>query len=150
MKSTQQTTWERDSRKSTSSEVKESWKNEQQYRKKEGKPHIVGYRIQAGARCPHAKPYDGMTFLIEDVFDEPDLLPPYEGCQYGSCKCAYVQARDTVDTARIVLEFGSPELQAKLKTRQTSPVGFEHSSHGGKARAVRNKKKSWLSKFFQS
>jgi len=39
--------------------------------------------------------------------------------------------------ARIVLEFGDPEFQAKLTTRKTSPVGWERSSRGRKARDAR-------------
>lgn len=137
-----QTEWEKASRQSTKREVKESWREEQKYRKKHGKPSIVGYRITAGKNCPHAKPYDGSTFLIEDVYDEPDLLPPYEGCRHDICECTYTPATaDQREKARIILEFGDSELQAKLTTRNTSPVGFEHSSQGGKARSIRAKNK---------
>ena len=137
-----QTDWEKASRQRTKREVNDAWRKEQVYRKKHGKPSIVGYRITAGKNCPHANPYDGSTFLIEDVYDEPDLLPPYEGCRHGTCKCTYAPARaDQRGKARIVLEFGNAELQAKLTTRNTSPVGFEHSSRGGKARNIRAKNK---------
>lgn len=132
--------WEHKSRQSTKRRVSEAWSDERKYRKEFVNPLILGYRITAGKNCPHAKPYDGSTFLIEDVYDEPDLLPPYEGCEYDTCECEYTRVMtDDGGTARIVLEFGNPELQAKLITRNTSAVGFERTSFGGKARAIRAK-----------
>ena len=131
-----QKVWEEASRQRTKRVVNGAWREEQTYRKKHGKPSIVGYRITAGKNCPHAKPYDGSTFLIEDVYDEPDLLPPYDGCKHDACECKYTPATaDQKRKARIVLKFDSLELQAKLITRTKSPVGFEHSSAGEKAGA---------------
>ena len=133
-----QKVWEEASRQRTKRVVNGAWREEQTYRKKHGKPSIVGYRITAGKNCPHAKPYDGSTFLIEDVYDEPDLLPPYDGCKHDACECKYTPATaDQKRKARIVLKFDSLELQAKLITRTKSPVGFEHSSAGEKAHEIR-------------
>lgn len=135
-----QKSWEEEARRKSKRDVREDWREEQAYRTIHSRPLIVGYTIQTGKNCPHAKPYDGSTFLIEDVYDEPDLLPPYNGCKQTSCECKHTRATaDQRGKARIVLEFGNAELQAKLTTRKTSSVGFEHSSQGGKARAVREK-----------
>jgi len=136
----EQKEWERKSRAQTIREVELTWLEEQRYRKKYGKPKTVGYEIIVGKNCSHARVYDGLTFLIEDVYDEPDLLPPYEGCRYETCECTYRRATSARrKKARIVLEFGNAELQAKLTTRYKSPVGFEHTSAGGPARSLRAK-----------
>ena len=137
--SSPQTVWEVTTRKNIKRRAIDDWSDEQKYRKEFGQPLIVGYRIKAGKNCPEAKPYDGFVILIEDVYDEPDLLPPYVGCKFDTCDCEYTRVMsDEGGKVRIVLEFGNPELQAKLKTRRTSPVGYERGSHGRTARGTRD------------
>jgi hypothetical protein len=136
-----QTVWEETSRKGTKHHVNDDWVEEQKYRTECGQPLIVGYRITTGKNCPQAKPFDGSTFLIEDAYDAPDLLPPYGGCNYDTCKCEYTRVMaDDGGRARIVLEFNNPELNAKLVTRRSSPVGWERSSRGRTARGTREVK----------
>jgi len=122
-----QTDWMKETRQDVKTEVKEEWKEERQFRKEFDEPMIVGYTIKAGANCPHAKHLDGLFVLIEDAFDNPDLLPPFENCKHDTCECDYTPARHGEVKGRTkVAQFSDPNIQAKLTTRKTSSVGIEH------------------------
>jgi hypothetical protein len=118
--------WLKESRQDVKEEVREEWKEERQFRKEFGEPMIVGYSINAGPSCPHAKHLEGLLVLIEDAYDNPDLLPPFDECKHDTCECEYTTVMaDEVNKGMQVAEFRDPAMQAKLTTRKKSPVGIE-------------------------
>lgn len=122
-----QADWMKETRQDVKFEVKEEWKEERQFRREFGEPMVVGYTIKAGANCAHAKHLDGLSVLIEDAFDNLDLLPPFDQCRHDTCNCDYTPARHgEVQGGTRVAQFSDPTVQAKLTTRKTSTVGIEH------------------------
>lgn len=118
--------WLKESRQGTKREVSDDWKEERKYRKEFGEPLIVGYSITAGPECPHAKRLEGLIVLIEDAYDNPDLLPPFEECKHDLCECEFSAVmHGEVKKGTRVAEFSDPAMQAKLTTRKTSSVGIE-------------------------
>lgn len=119
--------WLKDSRQDAKREVSDEWKEERKYRKEFGEPLIVGYSITAGPNCPHANHLQGLLVLVEDAYDNPDLLPPFEECRHDHCECEFTTVMaDEVKKGTRVAEFSDPTMQAKLTTRKTSAVGIEH------------------------
>lgn len=123
--------WLKDTRKDRSADVKDDWREERQYRKEFGETETVGYMVQAGPNCPHAKSMEGLLVLIEDANDTPDFLPPYDECRHDSCECEYtsVSASEVRRGARIA-EWSDPAQRAKLKTRKNSPVSVQQKKAG--------------------
>lgn len=120
-----QADWQKQSRQDAKHEVSDEWKEERKYRKEFGEPMIVGYSIKAGPNCPHAKHLAGLLVLIEDAYDNPDLLPPFADCKHDSCECEYIiMMADEVKKGTRIAEFSDKATQAKLTTRKTSPVGI--------------------------
>ncbi len=124
--------WLKESRQCTKQEVGDDWKEERKYRKEFGEPLIVGYSITAGPNCPHAKQLEGLLVLIEDAYDNLDLLPPFEECKHDLCECEFTAVmHGEVKKGTRVAEFNDSRLQAKLTTRRTSPVGIESRKKSG-------------------
>ena len=101
----------------------------EQHRKESGEPFIVGYLIKAGPSCPHAKHREGLLVLLEDAIDTPKLLPPYDECRHDTCECEYtpVRANEVPKKMRVAVST-DPTIQAKQKTRRTSPVALQEKS----------------------
>lgn len=79
--------WFKDSRNAVKSETSQVWKEDRKFRKEFDESLFIGYSIEAGPSCPHAKYREGMLILIEDAYAAPELLPPFDGCRYDSCEC---------------------------------------------------------------
>lgn len=110
--------WLEESRKDNKETVKEDWREEKLFRKEFGDSVFVGYLIEIGEDCIQSQELDGTIVLIEDAFDTPELLPPYDECRHDSCECSFqaVSAEEVPRDAKIA-EWAAPEDQARLKTR---------------------------------
>lgn len=118
--------WLKESKKNTKDEVREDWKAERQYRKEFGEPMVVGYSITPGPEYAHANHFKGLLVLIEDAYDNPDLLPPFDECKHDSCECEFTPVmEDEVKKGTRIAEFSDPAIQAKLTTRKKSPVSIQ-------------------------
>ncbi len=81
--------WFKEMCSSVKEEVREEWKDEKDIRKQYGDTHFVGYLLQIGPKCTDSKHLNGLLVYVEDAFDAPELLPPYETCRFDSCECEY-------------------------------------------------------------
>jgi hypothetical protein len=118
--------WLQDTRKDTRADVRDDWREERSSRKEFGEVHTVGYVIKAGAECIGAQHLNGLLVLIEDANDTPDLLPPFDECNYDTCECEYdAVSPNEVPKGAKVAEWNDPAQQAKLKTRKSSPVAVK-------------------------
>jgi hypothetical protein len=90
---------------------------------------IVGYSVKAGPSCPHAKYLEGLLILIEDAYDTPDILPPFDECRHDSCECEHnLMMANEVPRGTRVAEWADKGQQAKQTTRRTSPVSSQKKS----------------------
>ena len=120
-----QKSWQKETRQDVRRDVSEEWREERKYRKEFGEPMIVGYSITAGPNCPHVKHLQGLLILIEDAYDNPDLLPPFDECKHDLCECEYtIVMADEVKKGTRIAQFSDKATQAKLTTRKTSSVGI--------------------------
>jgi hypothetical protein len=119
-----QADWLKEARQFTKQEVSDDWKEERKYRKEFGEPLIVGYSVTAGPSCPHVKHLEKLLILIEDAYDAPDMLPPFDECKHDTCECQFISVMaDEAKKGTRVAEFSDPAVQAKLTTRKKSLVG---------------------------
>jgi hypothetical protein len=104
-------------------------RDEKQFRKEFGESFTVGYFVKAGPSCPHAKHREGLLVLLEDAYDTPELLPPYDECRHDTCECEYtpVKANEVPKKTRVTVSTNAAT-QAKQKTRRASPVALQKKS----------------------
>lgn len=121
--------WLKESLQEARQQVRDDWKEEKSFRREFKEPLFVGYKVKAGPACPHTKKLEGVLVLIEDAYDMPDMLPPYEECKHDSCECEFeaVMANEVKRGTRVA-EFEDPKVQAKLTTHKTSPVSTQKKS----------------------
>jgi hypothetical protein len=115
--------WLNESRKDNRDNVKDDWKEERSFRKEFGEVLTVGYIIKVGPECITSQHLNGLLVTIEDAYDSPDLLPPFDACRHETCECDYEPVSpNEVPKGTKIAEWSDPEKQAKLKTRLTSLV----------------------------
>lgn len=132
-----QTEWLKECRQDNKSNVADDWREEKKFRREFGEPVTVGYFVTAGPACPHTKKVEGLLVLIEDAYDTPDLLPPYDECRHDSCECEYtIVLANEVPRGTRVAEWDSKADRAKQITRQTSPVSIQKQRRSGCAAVV--------------
>lgn len=126
-----QSDWLKEARRDRVSEVKEDWREEKRARKEFGEPMTVGYMVKAGPACPHAKPFEGLLVLLEDAYDTPDLLPPYNECHHDTCKCDFdpIMAGEVPKGTRVA-EWEDPGQRAKIATREKRKVSTQKGKGG--------------------
>ncbi|MEX2172318.1 MAG: hypothetical protein WD851_23560 [Pirellulales bacterium] len=123
--------WLAESLANTKSEVKDDWKEERKYRKEFGEALILGYQITAGDSCPHTKPLENGLVLIEDAFDNPELLPPFDECRHDSCECDFSSVMGDEAPRRLrIIESSDKSARSKLVTRQNSPYAAKGKTSG--------------------
>jgi hypothetical protein len=121
--------WLKESRDDNRLNVRDDWKDERAFRRQFKEQVTVGYLTKAGKSCPHAKHVDGLLVLIEDAFDTPELLPPFDDCRHDTCECEYtpVSSHEMPRGTRVA-EFVDPKIKAKQTTRRTLPVSSQKKS----------------------
>ncbi len=116
---------------SVKEEVREEWKDEKDIRKQYGDTHFVGYLLQIGPKCTDSKHLNGLLVYVEDAFDAPELLPPYETCRFDSCECEYrAVSSSEVPKGTQVAEAHAAEITSKLKTRASKTAALMANPRG--------------------
>lgn len=106
--------WFAEMRSNIKADVRDDWKGEKEIRRQYGDVHFVGYILKVGPQCTDVRHLNGLLVQIEDAFDAPELLPPYETCSYESCECDYqVVSPSEVPRER---ELPRPMLQQSLRS----------------------------------
>lgn len=123
--------WLQDSRNDNRENVKDDWREERSFRKDFEDIHTVGYLIKVGPACTASKHLDGLLVLIEDAYDTPDLLPPFDECRHDTCECDYESVSpNEVPRGTRTAEWADPEKAKKLRTRSTSSISTNRKSSG--------------------
>lgn len=104
--------WFKEQRDNVKANVRDDWKDEQEFRRDFKEKHMVGYLLKIGPNCPHAAHLQGLLVTLEDARARPDILPPYDGCRHDTCECEYepVSAPEVPKATRVAeLVGGAPE-----------------------------------------
>jgi hypothetical protein len=107
--------WLKEERKDVKTNIKDDWKDEQEFRREFKEKHIVGYLLRIGPNCQHVMHLQGLLVMLEDARENPDMLPPYAGCQQDTCECEYepVSASEVPKGTRVAELIGSTPEQKK-------------------------------------
>ncbi len=81
--------WFKEERDNVKVNIRDDWKDEQEFRREFKEKHTVGYLVKIGPNCPHASHLQGLLVTLEDARAKPNMLPPYDGCRYDTCQCEY-------------------------------------------------------------
>lgn len=81
--------WFKEERDNVKANIRDDWKDEQEFRREFKEKHTVGYLVKIGPDCVHASHIQSLLVLLEDAKTNPDMLPPYDGCCHDTCECEY-------------------------------------------------------------
>ncbi len=81
--------WFKEERDNAKANIRDDWKDEQEFRREFKEKHTIGYLLKIGPNCPNAFHLQGLLVTLEDAKANPDMLPPYDGCRHDTCECEY-------------------------------------------------------------
>lgn len=107
--------WFKEERDNVKANIRDDWKDEQEFRHEFKEKHTVGYLLTIGPNCQHAFHLQGLLVVLEDAKANPDLLPPYDGCLHNACECEYepVSAAEVPRRTRVAEWIGNTPKQKR-------------------------------------
>lgn len=81
--------WFKEERSNVKENIRDDWRDEQEFRRECKEKHTIGYLLKIGPNCTDASHLQGLLVTLEDAKANPDMLPPYDCCRYDTCECDY-------------------------------------------------------------
>lgn len=130
MNQTERIDWLRACEQANSQETEDAWALETEFRMNvsSGEINQYGYLIRICSACQDSSNsgIDGFLVLLEDAYDYPSLLPPYEDCDHDACECEYEDAYSPLTKGTRIFEAKEWAIVAKLKTNRHYPLSYKN------------------------
>ena len=115
--------WMKEQRLEMKELVREDWREEKSFRKEFDEPMFAGYIVHVGQECSADVDFKNLIVLLEDAYDAPEVLPPFDTCRHDACECEVeLELNDSITSPHVkIVDIIDPDLASKLKTRANSP-----------------------------